>query len=139
VSRYHKASGSLRRHALREPPPDTLYHGTFGWNADAVSREGIVPGFGPNWLESDPQYVYLSDTPEFAANWVRRVAANWARDMRDSGGDADPWDRATAAVFEVDTAAIGLVERDPSSGASSSDWRHRGAIPPSAVRLIYEG
>jgi hypothetical protein len=110
-------------------PPEKLYHGTFGWNADAVSRNGIVPGLGgPNWSQSEPQYVYLSENPELAANWVREAY---------EGGDADlDWDRATASVFEVDAAAIGLVEPDPKGG--SADWRHIGAIPPSAVRLVYE-
>jgi len=110
-------------------PPEKLYHGTFGWNSAAVSESGIVPaGLGPNWGASDPQYVYLAESPELAANWVREAYA---------GGDAElDWDRATVSVFEVDAAAIGPVEPDPKGG--SADWRHRGAIPPSAVRLVYE-
>jgi hypothetical protein len=120
--------GDVVREASGRTPPGKLYHGTFGWNADDVSRGGIAPGLGPNWSQSEPQYVYLTESPELAANWVREAY---------EGGDADlDWDRATASVFEVDTAAIGPVEPDPKGG--SADWRHAGAIPASAVRLVYE-
>jgi len=118
----------LRPASAGRRPPAKLYHGTFGWNSDAVSNGGIVPGLGPNWSVSDPQYVYLAESPELAANWVREAY---------EGGDASlDWDRATASVFEVDTAAIGSVKPDPKGG--SADWMHRGAIPASAIRLVYE-
>jgi len=109
-------------------PLKKLYHGTFGWNSDAVARDGIVPGLKPGWSASEPQYVYLAESPELAANWVREAYVE----------RRIPWDRgrATASVFEVDTAAIGPVEPDPKGG--SADWRHKGAIPPSAIRLVYE-
>jgi len=108
-------------------PPAKLYHGTFGWNYNAISEGGISPGWNPTWKISDPQYVYLTETPELAANWVREAYENV---------DID-WDQATAAVFEVDTTLLGTpVEHDPKGG--SEDWRYKGAIPASAVHPVYE-
>ena len=134
VVREVSGGSGLRAPVGGRMPPGKLYHGTFGWNSDAVSRGGIVPGLGPNWSASDPRYVYLAESPELAANWVREAYEDGEVQASRFVAGLD-W-RATASVFKVDTAATGPVEPDPKGG--SADWRHRGAIPPSAVRLVYE-
>jgi len=109
--------------------PTKLYHGTFGWNAESLVREGILPDQQPNWGLTDPGYVYLTDTAPLAANWVREAY---------EGGDVElDWDRAEAAVLEVDASQLdmSLLEKDQKGGPS--DWRYAGPVPAKAVKLLY--
>jgi len=126
MSRYHIASALPM---ILVAAPKKLYHGTFGWNAESLAKEGILPDRQPNWGVTDPGYVYLTDSAALASNWVRE-----AYEIGDVELD---WDRAEAAVFEVDTSQLEMsrLKRDPKGGPS--DWRYAGPVPPEAVKLAY--
>ena len=104
--------------------PDFLLHIADKANAEAIAKEGLKPG-------PLDDYVYL---------WTSGLDADSERIMREARQTrlGIGWDEAGAiedSYFAVDKKALGKrIEVDPRTGEA----RVKGAIPPSAIRLITE-
>ena len=125
MSGYHRASA-----AMSAPP--RLFHGTPGANAESILSRGLHPGAAPNFEGlSRPDSVYLTDSPDMAAEWVYNAYV-------DGSAGYEPDAGATVTVFEVDPAALDPALLAADTGGNPGDWRYAGPIPPSALSVADE-
>lgn len=104
-----------------------LYHASFLSRADSIEADGLIPGAESTWVQSNPEYVYLSETSDMASEWVDGAY--------DDGLAPDGEEGAVIYAIDMECLDSEKLEPDPDVDGAPN-YRYVDPIPAECLRRI---